>query len=276
MVQALLARVPRLRLAVSATTRPRRPRRGRRRPLLVPHRRGVRPAARRGRLPRVPRVPVGPALRHAPLGARPDRGRGRRAAARARAERLARGEAGDADAVTIFVDAPLDELERRLRERATESSGEIEERIRLARRAEGSSPGSFDYVVENDDRERAADECVAIVERDAGARRYHGRQMIHPRIDQLLDQVDSRYALVIVAAKRARQINNYHHQLGEGTFDEFPPPLVRVALEELPDDVPRGDRRGQDHVRLPALAASSRTAAAAEQPHRAVAGTMRA
>ena len=43
--------------------------------------------------------------------------------------------------------------------------------------------------------------------------------MIHPRIDQLLAKVDSRYALVIVAAKRARQINNYHHQLGEGTFD---------------------------------------------------------
>jgi DNA-directed RNA polymerase omega subunit len=39
--------------------------------------------------------------------------------------------------------------------------------------------------------------------------------MIHPRIDELLENVDSRYALVIVAAKRARQINNYHHQLGE-------------------------------------------------------------
>ena len=54
--------------------------------------------------------------------------------------------------------------------------------------------------------------------------------MIHPRIDELLDTdnggVDSRYALVIVAAKRARQINNYHHQLGEGTFDEMLPPLV--------------------------------------------------
>ena len=43
--------------------------------------------------------------------------------------------------------------------------------------------------------------------------------VIHPRIDELLDNVDSRYALVIVAAKRARQINNYHHQLGEGIFD---------------------------------------------------------
>ena len=65
--------------------------------------------------------------------------------------------------------------------------------------------------------------------------------MIHPRIDELLDNVDSRYALVIVAAKRARQINNSHHQLGEGTFDDFPPPLVEsrsknyltMALEEV-------------------------------------------
>ena len=64
--------------------------------------------------------------------------------------------------------------------------------------------------------------------------------MIHPRIDELLEDVDSRYALVIVAAKRARQINNYHHQLGEGTFDDVAPPLVEsrsknyltMALEE--------------------------------------------
>ena len=65
--------------------------------------------------------------------------------------------------------------------------------------------------------------------------------MINPRIDELLAQVDSRYALVIVAAKRARQINNYHHQLGEGTFDEFAPPLIEsrsknyltMSLEEI-------------------------------------------
>ena len=65
--------------------------------------------------------------------------------------------------------------------------------------------------------------------------------MIHPRIDTLLDNVPERYALVIVAAKRARQINNYHHMLGEGTFDEAPPPLVEsrsknyltMSLEEI-------------------------------------------
>jgi DNA-directed RNA polymerase subunit omega len=66
--------------------------------------------------------------------------------------------------------------------------------------------------------------------------------MMHPRIDDLLAEADgSRYALVIAAAKRARQINNYHHQLGEGTFDDFAPPLVEsrsknyltMALEEV-------------------------------------------
>jgi DNA-directed RNA polymerase subunit omega len=64
--------------------------------------------------------------------------------------------------------------------------------------------------------------------------------VIHPRIDKLLQNVDSRYALVIVGAKRARQINNYHHQLGEGTFDELPPLVesrsknyLTMALEEV-------------------------------------------
>jgi|SRR5579862_4141218 len=68
-------------------------------------------------------------------------------------------------AVTIFVDAPIPELERRLQERATESEGEIDERIALAREQKELA-GAFDHVVENDDRERAAAECVGIVERE--------------------------------------------------------------------------------------------------------------
>ncbi|TML67567.1 MAG: DNA-directed RNA polymerase subunit omega [Actinobacteria bacterium] len=68
--------------------------------------------------------------------------------------------------------------------------------------------------------------------------------MIEPRIDHLLEHVDSRYALVIVAAKRARQINNYHHQLGEGFgLEDAPPPLIQsrsknyltMAMEEIAD-----------------------------------------
>jgi guanylate kinase len=71
-------------------------------------------------------------------------------------------------AVTIFVTAPVAELERRLRERATESSGAIDERIAKARE-QLEERDAFDYVVENDDRERAAGELSAIVERELAA-----------------------------------------------------------------------------------------------------------
>ena len=47
--------------------------------------------------------------------------------------------------------------------------------------------------------------------------------------------------LMTLAAKRARQINAYYHNLGEGTFDEYPPPMVetgsknylKISLEEV-------------------------------------------
>ena len=68
--------------------------------------------------------------------------------------------------------------------------------------------------------------------------------MIHPPIDTLLKRIDSKYALVIVAAKRARQLNAYHHELGEGNIDSFAPPMVAsrskhyltMALEEIAQD----------------------------------------
>jgi guanylate kinase len=68
-------------------------------------------------------------------------------------------------AATIFVTAPLEELERRLRQRATESSGAIEERIQTAKQ-QLLLQGQFDFVVENDDRERAADALAAIIARE--------------------------------------------------------------------------------------------------------------
>jgi len=73
-----------------------------------------------------------------------------------------------AGAVTVFVTAPVEELERRLRERATESTGEIGGRIETARR-QLAEQGEFDYVVENDDRDRAASRLAAIVERELAA-----------------------------------------------------------------------------------------------------------
>jgi guanylate kinase len=71
-------------------------------------------------------------------------------------------------AVTVFVTAPVDELERRLAERATESSGVIEDRLRKAREQLGEAT-DFDYVVENDDRDRAADALASIVAQHLGA-----------------------------------------------------------------------------------------------------------
>jgi guanylate kinase len=65
-------------------------------------------------------------------------------------------------AVTVFVTAPVEELERRLRQRATESSGAIGERIETAKE-QLELQGQFDFVVENDDRERAADALAAII-----------------------------------------------------------------------------------------------------------------
>ena len=60
---------------------------------------------------------------------------------------------------------------------------------------------------------------------------YEG--IVNPPIDSLLERVDSKYALVLFAAKRARQINAYYSQLHEGLF-EYVGPLVDTQLNEKP------------------------------------------
>jgi len=66
-----------------------------------------------------------------------------------------------------------------------------------------------------------------------------------PKLDDLLKSVDSKYTLVVLAAKRAREINSYYNQLGQGT-GEFVPPLVEtgglrnkalsIALDEIAEE----------------------------------------
>ena len=68
-------------------------------------------------------------------------------------------------AVTVFITAPIPELERRLRERASESEGEIGERIGLARKQLAQAE-QFDHVVVNDDLERATGELEEVVRRE--------------------------------------------------------------------------------------------------------------
>jgi DNA-directed RNA polymerase subunit omega len=65
--------------------------------------------------------------------------------------------------------------------------------------------------------------------------------MVKPRVDKLMDRADTHYAAVVIAAKRARQLNSYYRALGEGTYEEHTPPMVEtasgnyitIALEEL-------------------------------------------
>ncbi len=55
----------------------------------------------------------------------------------------------------------------------------------------------------------------------------------NPSIDDLLEKTDSKYKLVLYSAKRARQINAYYSQLGEGLL-EYVGPLVETHVQEKP------------------------------------------
>ena len=57
--------------------------------------------------------------------------------------------------------------------------------------------------------------------------------MIEPPIEDLLDKVDSKFTLVTLASKRARQINSYFNQLGEGLGAIVPPQVASIARKPL-------------------------------------------
>ena len=58
--------------------------------------------------------------------------------------------------------------------------------------------------------------------------------IIEPPIDDLLAKVDSKYALVVFASKRARQINDYYSDLHEGNLFDNVGPLVDSSVEDQP------------------------------------------
>jgi len=57
--------------------------------------------------------------------------------------------------------------------------------------------------------------------------------MMDPPIEILMDKVNSRFALVTVSARRARQINSYFNQLGEGLGAIVPPQVASVSRKPL-------------------------------------------
>ena len=67
--------------------------------------------------------------------------------------------------------------------------------------------------------------------------------MIDPPIGELLEKAESRFGLVVLSARRARQINAYFNQLGEGLGSYVPPQVhslsrkpLSIALEEIDAD----------------------------------------
>jgi DNA-directed RNA polymerase subunit omega len=54
-----------------------------------------------------------------------------------------------------------------------------------------------------------------------------------PPVEDLLDKVDSKFTLVALSAKRARQINSYYNQLGEGLGFVVPPQVTSVSGKPL-------------------------------------------
>ena len=57
--------------------------------------------------------------------------------------------------------------------------------------------------------------------------------MINPPIEELLGRVDSKFSLVTLAARRARQVNSYFNQLGEGLGSLVPPQVASTARKPL-------------------------------------------
>jgi DNA-directed RNA polymerase subunit omega len=57
--------------------------------------------------------------------------------------------------------------------------------------------------------------------------------MMEPPIEELLKRVDSKFTLVSLSARRARQINSYFNQLGEGLGAIVPPQVTSVSRKSL-------------------------------------------
>jgi len=165
LARRLVTRVEGLELAISATTRPRRPGEEDGRDYWFISEEEFDRRLAKGEFLEYVELPWGPGYRSGTFWSELERIRGHGGAP------LLEIETGGAlavrdrvpEAVTIFVTAPSkEELERRLRERATESEGEIDERLDEAERQLEHGP-EFGHTIVNDDLERALAELEAIV-----------------------------------------------------------------------------------------------------------------
>jgi guanylate kinase len=147
------------------------------------------------------------------------------------------------DARLVFLAPPSwDELVRRLTGRGTEPPEVLARRLAAAE-DELAAAQEFDVTLVNTSVQDVCQQLIKLMEQcvlfseGSGRQNVAGTQVadgiINPPIDELLEVVDSKYRLVIMAAKRARQINAYYSQLGEGLL-EYVGPLVETRSQEKP------------------------------------------
>ncbi|GMU79549.1 MAG: hypothetical protein AMXMBFR46_23390 [Acidimicrobiia bacterium] len=92
--------------------------------------------------------------------------------------------------------------------------------------------------------------------------------LMEPRMEELLERVGSKFTLVTLASMRAREINDYYNQLGEGLGKIVPPQVTSVSRKPLSislEEIQAGkiEYREIDHEALAAEAAAAADAAAA-------------
>jgi len=169
--------MPELQLAVSATTRPQRPGEENGRDYWFISEEEFDRRLAEGDFLECVKLPWGPGYRSGTLLSEVERIRGEGRAPLLEIETTGALAVRDRvdGAVTIFVTAPSkEELEHRLRSRATENEGEIDERLAVAEQ-QLELGSEFDYRIVNDDLERAFAELEEIVRGELFASSYHSR-----------------------------------------------------------------------------------------------------
>jgi guanylate kinase len=151
------------------------------------------------------------------------------------------------DAVLILLLTPTAEVQaERLRNRG-EDDQTISARLEIGRHEEELGRRIADEIVINDDIDQAVSQVMAIIDarrtrlanppRSEAPRRIPMARrrptLMDPPVEELLNKVDSKFTLVALSSKRARQINSYYNQLGESMGAIVPPQVTSVSGKPL-------------------------------------------
>jgi len=151
------------------------------------------------------------------------------------------------DAVLVMLLPPSAAVQRdRLRLRGDDPET-IEARLSIGAEEEARGALIADAVVVNDDIDQAVAQVMGIIEarrtrlasppRSDPPRRIpmatRRPTLMDPPVEDLLDKVDSKFTLVALSSKRARQINSYYNQLGDSLGVIVPPQVTSVSGKPL-------------------------------------------